>query len=634
MIQLSNIYLKYGDRVLLNNVSLLINQRDRIGLIGRNGAGKSTLFGIITNDIGSESGSVQIPKGIDVGLLRQVLEVPQDKSIIDYTMEIFTQIKEYEKEIDGINEQLGVREDYQSDDYQKLIDRLSAVTEHLQILENAQKEGEAEKVLKGLGFSHNELSGLVKNLSGGWKMRVELARLLLQKPNLLMLDEPTNHLDIESIIWLENYLRSYPGSVMVISHDQMFLNGICNRIVEVERGKLYDYKGTYSKFLLHKEERMTQMESTYKNQQKVIAEKERTITRFMAKATKTKMAQSMKKQLDKMERVEVVESDTKGMNISFPPAPRSGVVVAQTKNLYKSYGDKKVLEDIDFQIDRHDRIAFVGQNGQGKSTLAKILIEQIEASSGESNLGHNIEIAYYAQNQTELFDRNKTLLETIEEVIPEEIRTRARGILGAFLFSGEDVEKKVSVLSGGERSRLAFACMLVRPANFLVLDEPTHHLDIISKNILKDAIQRYDGTLLVVSHDRTFLEDLTTKTYEFRDRKIYEHLGDVTEFLKKKEMENFREVEMRTKEKKKEKPGKPKSKLSREQEKEQKRIVKNTERRIGQLEEKISAFEQKMVDPDFYKSPEAQKEMAAYEDLKKQLEQQMAKWEDAIEKLG
>ena len=633
MVQLNNIYLKYGDRVLLNHVNLLISPRDKIGLIGRNGAGKSTLFAILTDEIRSDEGQVQIPKGVDIGILKQVLNVPQDKSVIDYTLEVFSNIKAYEKEIDEINEELGTREDYQSDSYQKMIDRLSEITEQLQILENAQKEGEAEKVLKGLGFKQNELAGLVAHLSGGWKMRVELAKLLLQKPNLLLLDEPTNHLDIESIIWLEQYLQNYPGAVMVISHDQAFLDAVSKRIIEVELGKLYDYKGSYTNYLVYKEERQELMENAYKNQQKIIAQKERTITRFMAKESKTKMAQSMKKQLDKLERIEIVSSDDKGMNIAFPPAPRSGVIVAEAKNVNKSYGDKEVLKGINFKIDRQDKVAFVGQNGQGKSTLAKMLMNHIDPSDGSCELGHNVEIAYYAQNQTELFDRNKTLLQTIEDVIPEEIRTKGRSILGAFLFSGDDAEKKVSVLSGGEKARLAFACMLTRPANLLVLDEPTHHLDIISKNILKEAIINYDGTLLVVSHDRSFLDGLTNKTYEFRDRKIHEYLGDVNEFLSKRAMDSFREVEMKTK-KKSAAPQQKVQQLDREEEKKQKRIVQNSERKIGKLEEQIEVIELKMADPTFYNQPDSDTVLAKYKDLKNQLKQQMELWEQAVEKLG
>jgi len=633
MVQLNNIYLKYGDRVLLNHVSLLISPRDKIGLIGRNGAGKSTLFAILTDEIRPDEGNIQIQKGVDVGILKQVLNVPKDKSVIEYTLEVFSNIKAFEKEIEAINAELLVREDYESDSYQKMIDRLSEITEHLQILENAQKEGEAEKVLKGLGFKQHELDGLVTTLSGGWKMRVELAKLLLQKPQVLLLDEPTNHLDIESIIWLESYLQNYPGAVIVISHDQAFLDAVSKRIIEVELGRIYDYKGTYSEYLVQKVERQELMENAYKNQQKVIAQKERTITRFMAKASKTKMAQSMKNQLDKLERIELVGSDDKGMNITFPPAPRSGVIVAEAKNVSKSFGENHVLNSINLKIDRHDKVAFVGQNGQGKSTLAKMLMDQLDTSNGECILGHNVEIAYYAQNQTELFDRNKTLLQTIEDIIPEEIRTKARSILGAFMFSGEDAEKKVSVLSGGEKARLALACMLTRPANLLVLDEPTHHLDIISKNILKEAIIKYDGTLLVVSHDRSFLDGLTSKTYEFRDQKIHEYLGDVNEFLSKRAMDSFREVEMRTKNKSATIEEKP-HQLDREEEKKQKRVIQNAERKIAKCEEKIAAIEIKMSDPTFFEQADKDKILADYKSLKNQLSEQMEQWEKAVELLG
>ncbi|MEM9258703.1 MAG: ABC-F family ATP-binding cassette domain-containing protein, partial [Bacteroidota bacterium] len=517
MLSATGIYQQYGDRVLFNHVSFVIMPRDKVGLVGRNGAGKSTMLKIIAGDQGSDEGKVVRPTGSTLGFLHQEMDLPTGRTVMEETLTAFAHIQEMEQRLADMTKAMEIRTDYESDDYAKFLEEFTALTERFAIIGGITMEAEAERVLKGLGFQQKDFQRQTTEFSGGWQMRIELAKMLLQRPDYLLLDEPTNHLDIESIIWLENWLSTYSGAVITISHDKQFLDNVTNRTLEIDMGKVYDYKAGYSKYVELQADRREKAEAAFENQQKVIAEKERTINRFMAKATKTKMAQSMQKQLDKMERIELDETNNAVMNLRFPKAPRSGAVTLQAKNVTKSYGDLNVLRGVDLKIDRGDRVSFVGQNGQGKTTLAKILIDKIPATAGEVELGHNVTVGYYAQNQSDSLDGKKTLLETMEEVSPPEMRTRLRGILGAFLFSGEDVEKKVSVLSGGERARLAMACMLLRPFSLLVLDEPTNHLDMVSKDMLKQAIMDYDGTLVVVSHDREFLAGLTDRTIEFRD---------------------------------------------------------------------------------------------------------------------
>jgi len=458
-------------------------------------------------------------------------------------------------------------------------------------------------------------------------MRVELAKMLLECPDYLLLDEPTNHLDIESIIWLEQYLQVYPGAVILISHDKQFLDSITKRTVEIELGSVYDYKAPYSKYLALRKERKAKQLAAYENQQRVIAQKERTITRFMAKATKTKMAQSMQKQLDKIERIEIESENSQLMRLHFTPAPRSGEVVVEGRQVVKRYGEKTVLDGVDFKVLRGDRVAFVGQNGQGKTTLAKILVGNLDHTAGGVKLGYNVSIGYYAQNQSETLDINQTVLETIEGESPPEMRTKVRAILGAFLFSGEDVDKKVMVLSGGERARLALACMLLRPFNLLVLDEPTNHLDIASKEILKKALMDYDGTLLVVSHDRDFLAGLTKTTLEFRDRQLHEYLGDINFFLEKRQMDNMREVELATA--KTQQAAIPRKELSYEERKKLLRAVSKAEKKIERLEEEIERVEVQMGAPDFYQHSDREKITNRYQAAKKELEEAMEAWEEA-----
>ena len=637
MISATNIFVKYGDRVLLDKVTLVVQISDRIGLVGRNGAGKSTLLKIIAREITPDEGTIAIPNEGTMGFLHQEMFLPKGKTIMEEALTAFKAVREIEDRIAEINELFTTRTDYESESYSKLLEEFSDINDRFQLMGGATMQADAERVLKGLGFKDGDMHRLTDEFSGGWQMRIELAKLLLQKPDYLLLDEPTNHLDIESIIWLEQFLKTYPGAVIVISHDKQFLNNVTNRTVEVELGKLFDYKAAYSKFMQLRQERREIQQSSFQNQQKVIAQKERTITRFMAKATKTKLAQSMQKQLNKMERIEVDSEDTAAMNINFQPAPRSGQIVVDAKGVKKSYGQLDVLDDIALKLDRGDRVSFVGQNGQGKTTLAKILVGIEPRTGGDVTLGHNVQVGYYAQDQAEALQPNLTILQVMENASPPEMRTKLRNILGAFLFSGEDVEKKVSVLSGGERARLALACLLLKPFNLLLLDEPTNHLDIISKDVLKQALQKYDGTLIVVSHDRDFLADLSSRTIEFRDKKLYEHIGDINAFLEKRKMDNMREVELQKSKpaKKATTPNAPKE-LSKEEKQEQKKLqrsVQYAERKIEQTEEKIAKIEADMAVAGFYESADADKIMKQYKEAQKELEVAMEEWESLVEEL-
>jgi ATP-binding cassette subfamily F protein 3 len=631
MINASNILVKYGDRVLLNNLNLVIGTGDKVGLVGRNGAGKSTLLKIIAGYIRPDEGQVARPSESTLGFLHQEMELPLGKTVMQETLTAFEEAKRLEQRIAEINDEFGQRDDYDSPAYMRLLEEFSEANDRFLMLGGPSMQADAERVLKGLGFKQKDFGRQTKEFSGGWQMRIELAKMLLQRPDYLLLDEPTNHLDIESIIWLERFLKDYSGAVILISHDKQFLDNVTARTIEVELGNLYDYKAPYSKYVLLREERRGKQMAAYQNQQRVIAQKERTINRFMAKATKTSMAQSMQKQLDKMERVEVAEEDTATMNLRFPPAPRSGQVVIDGKNLSKAYGELLVLDGVDLKLDRGDRVAFVGQNGQGKTTLAKIIVRELTLSSGQLDYGHNVQIGYYAQNQSDTLQSKLTVLETMEMASPPEMRTRLRAILGAFMFSGEDADKKVSVLSGGERARLALACLLLRPFNLLVLDEPTNHLDMLSKDVLKQAILDYDGTLIVVSHDREFLGGLTNRTLEFRDRQLHDYLGDVNFFLEKRELDNMREVEMSSPSAAAARSAAAKPELSYEERKRLLRNLSNAEKRVDRLEGEIAALEEKMQAPTFFESPEAAKTTQLYQQKQRELEQAMEEWETAQE---
>ncbi len=630
MITVSNVYVQYGERILLDRINVTIGNRDKVGLVGRNGAGKSTLLKIIAGEQSPQEGQVVRPSESTLGFLHQEMELPLGKTVIDEAMTAFAEAMKMEERMAVINDEMAERTDYESEGYHQLIEEFTSLNERFQLVGGTSMQAEAEKVLKGLGFKDTDMGRLVDEFSGGWKMRIELAKMLLQRPDYLLLDEPTNHLDIESILWLETFLRDYSGAVILISHDKEFLDVITKRTVEVELGKLFDYKASYSDFVALREERREKQRAAYENQQRVIAEKERTINRFMAKATKTKMAQSMQKQLDKMDRIEIDDADTATMNIRFPAAPRSGQVVVEAKDLKKAYGDILVLDEVDFKMDRGDRVAFVGQNGQGKTTLAKILINELPYTGGTVKLGHNVTVGYYAQNQSDTLHGSRTVLETMEDEAPAEMRPQVRNILGAFMFSGEDVEKKVSVLSGGERARLAMACLLLNPFNLLVLDEPTNHLDILSKDVLKQALKDYDGSLIVVSHDREFLSDLTNRTVEFRDRHLYEYIGDVNAFLEKRQLDNMRDVEKQSKAAKTTpSPQTPKPTLSYEERKQLQRAISNAEKKVERLEENIDKMEKAMADPAFYERDDSEKKMKEYGQMKQDLEAAMGEWEEA-----
>lgn len=634
MIQIQQLFLQYGDRILFDEIDLSISPGEKVGLVGRNGAGKSTLLKLMAGEQKADGGQINYPRETTICYLHQDLLIRKELTVMELARLAFDDIERMEKRLEVVNTELAERTDYESDAYSNLIVELGTLTDKLHVLEPGKIEADIERVLKGLGFRQEDFQRPLGEFSGGWQMRVELARMLLQRPDFLLLDEPTNHLDIESIIWLEGFLKNYPGTVILISHDRQFLDHITLRTIEIELGKAHDYKANYSRYLVLREERREKLVAAYENQQRVIAEKERTISRFMAKASKTKMAQSMQKQLQKMDRIEMDNADTHAMNLRFAEPPRSAEVVVKAEKIYKSYGDLKVLEEVDFQLERGQKIAFIGQNGQGKTTLAKMLVGAEQPSSGVIQLGSNVFVGYYAQNQAETLDPKLTLLQTLELRSPEEMRPRLRGILGSFMFSGEDVDKRVSVLSGGERARLALAALLLHPLNFLLLDEPTNHLDMLSKDVLKSALKNYKGTLLVVSHDRDFLRGLTDTVVEFRNRRIHTFLGDIDYYLERRAFEDMRQVELkdantsaaavtvRTAE-----PLQPEA-LRQVQ-----RQIQNAERRISKLEEEIRTLEQEMADPAFYEKADSKRLLNTYEQKKEELAAQYQSWEELAQQV-
>ena len=636
MIAVSNVELHFSGRVMFDKVSFLINDNDKIGLTGRNGAGKSTLLKVLKGLQPIDGGDIMYPKGTIIGYLPQELHSQSTLSVMDETKKAFELVMQFVNEKEKIMHEMETRTDYESDSYMELIERLGEVEHQIEVHDGYSVEEQTERVLKGLGFEPTDFEKEMKSLSGGWQMRVELAKILLAKPDLVLLDEPTNHLDIESVLWLEKFLKDYPGAIMMVSHDRSFLDGITNRTIEVVAGDIDDYNAPYSKYLELRKERREMQIGAKKNQDREIAQIERNIERFRAKASKATFAQSLIKKLDKMERVEVEEEDASAMNLRFPSAQASGKVVVVAEHISKAYGEKKVITDQSFQIDRGEKIAFVGKNGMGKTTLTRILVDGL-SHEGTFTLGHNVTVGYYAQHAADSMDPANTVLDTVDRVAVGDIRTKLRDMLGCFLFKGEDVFKKVKVLSGGEKGRLALCKMILEPRNFLVLDEPTNHLDIMSKEILKNAIKQFDGTVIIVSHDRDFLHNLTTKTFEFTKDGIKEHIGDINDFLEKKQVEDMRllakkdevkkpEVKVQKVEEKKPDPNKDTKKLKIEIEKSEQKIA-DLETKLAELDKKLQNSEQfaeLSKDPNFFTN---------YEALKKQLEAEMANWEKLSEQL-
>ncbi|RAJ08089.1 ABC-F family ATP-binding cassette domain-containing protein [Arenibacter echinorum] len=628
MLNIHNLSVSFGGEYLFEEISFRLNSGDRVGLIGKNGAGKSTLLKILSKDMPIDSGTIASDKDIKMGFLRQDIDFELGRTVQEEAHQAFEEIKALELRLDEINHQLAERTDYESEAYNQLIIDLNDVTHHYEILGGYNYQGETEKVLLGLGFKREDFDRKTETFSGGWRMRIELAKLLLQSNDVLLLDEPTNHLDIESIIWLENFLKNYSGGVMIVSHDKMFLDNVTNRTIEISLGRIYDYNKPYSKYLVLRNEIKQQQLNAQKNQEKEIQQAERLIEKFRAKSTKASMAQSLIKKLDKMERIEVDEDDNSVMNLRFQISVTPGKVVTEIEGLSKSYGDNHVLEKIDLLIERDSKTAFVGQNGQGKSTLAKIMVGDLD-HKGHLKLGHNVQIGYFAQNQAEYLDGEKTILDTMLDAANEKNRSKVRDILGSFLFRGDEVEKYVKVLSGGERNRLALAKMLLQPFNVLVMDEPTNHLDIKSKNVLKQALQNFDGTLILVSHDRDFLQGLTNKVYEFRDGSIKEYLGDIDFYLEQRKVEDFRAIEKKqTVVQKKEKP----------QEKhidfEDQKKIKSLKNKLSSAESDIARLEKEIagIDHDLLMNYDATIAKAnffdAYQKKKKNLENLMKTWEN------
>ena len=650
MISLDNLTVSYGGWTLFDNISFLINPKDRIGLVGRNGAGKTTLLRIITGEQQPTSGHVTLNGECTIGYLPQTMRVADTTTLAEETAKAFDEVLRLEAEIASLTREIAERTDYESAGYEQLLHRLNDAQDHYHILGGDTREADIEKTLLGLGFKRTDFGRATSEFSGGWRMRIELAKLLLRRPSIFLLDEPTNPLDIESIQWLEEYLKNYNGAVLLISHDRAFLDNVTNRTVELSLGKVTDYKVSYSKYVVLRAERRAQQMAAYENQQRMIEKTEEFIEKFRYKPTKSNQVQSRIKQLERLERLEIEEEDLSTLNIKFPPAPRSGQIVAEINEAGMSFGTKHVFSGANFIIEKGDKIALVGRNGEGKTTLARMLIGQLTPTEGSVRLGANVNIGYYAQNQDDLMDGEFTVYDTLDRVAVGDIRTRLRDILGAFLFRGEDIDKKVKVLSGGERARLAMARMMLEPRNLLILDEPTNHMDMRSKDILKSAIMKYDGTVVVVSHDREFLDGMVQKVYEFRDGGVKEYLGGIYYFLEKRKLESLQEIERR------DAPAKPAAnpaanpaaksaaqpaanrdaaasgKLTYEQRKEQekqlrklRRAVETVEAELAEIEKQIAAYDAKFAAATEYNEADYK----AYNDLKARYDHQMHEWEKA-----
>ena len=637
MLSVQGLGLHHSGNYLFRDVNFTIKRADKIGLVGKNGAGKSTLLKILSNEINFYEGNV-VPEGnITIGILKQDLDFVKGRSVWDETMQAFEQINKWQSELEQVNEQLATRTDYESEEYTNLIHRMTDLNDLLQHHDAYNLEGDVEKILLGLGFKADDFNKITDTFSGGWRMRIELAKLLLQNNDLLLLDEPTNHLDMESIIWLENFLKDYSGAIVLVSHDKQFMTAVCNRTFDVNNKKIDDYKANYSKYLELRKERREKLMQAKKNQDAEIKQMEDNINKFRASATKASFAQSLIKKLEKIERIEIDNEDVSKFNIRFEPSITPGKVIFEAENLGKSYGDKQVFDNVNFFVERGDRIALLGQNGQGKTTLAKILSGNIKDFSGTWNLGHNVNIGYFAQNQEEVLDPNKTVLQEAEDTATEETRPRVRDLLGSFLFSGEDVEKKTKVLSGGERNRLALCKLLLRPFNTLIMDEHTNHLDIQSKEIIKLALQKYEGTLIVISHDREFLQGLADKIFEFRNGEMKEFLGNIDEYLEYRQKESIREISMEKAKLDSKKTNTLEQKISTQHivEKENKKNFvskeqKNILNKIQKIEDKITTLEQeiKNFEDDFSKNNPTEEALNLYKAKQTELETIMEEWEN------
>ena len=634
MISLDNLTISYGGWTLFDGISFMINPKDRIGLVGKNGAGKTTLLRVITGEQQPTEGAVTINGECTIGYLPQQMRVADTTSLVAETAKAFDEVLRIEAEIERLTTEIGSRTDYESEEYADLIHRLNDYNDRYHILGGDTREADIERTLLGLGFKRTDFERPTREFSGGWRMRIELAKLLLRRPSIFLLDEPTNHLDIESIQWLEEYLKNYNGAVLLISHDRAFLDNVTTRTVEISLGKAYDYKVPYSKYVVLRTERRAQQMAAYENQQRLIEKTEEFIEKFRYKPTKSNQVQSRIKQLEKLDRIEVDEEDLSRLNIKFPPAPRTGQIVAEVKGVGKAFGEKRIFSNAEFTIERGQKIALVGRNGEGKTTFARMLIGELEATEGDIKLGANVNIGYYAQNQDDLMDGEFTVFDTLDRVAVGDIRTRLRDILGAFLFRGEDIDKKVKVLSGGERSRLAMARLMLEPYNLLILDEPTNHMDMRSKDILKDALQKFDGTVVVVSHDREFLDGLVDRIYEFRDGGVREYLGDIWYFLEKRKVESLQEIERKDRPAQSEKTSDTPTagKMTYEQKKEQEKILRKLRKTVEGIEEELAKVEGEIAEYDkrFAVATEYNAEdYAQYDTLKQRYDHLMHEWEKA-----
>ena len=632
MISVDNLTVEFGGFTLFDGVSFVVNKKDRIALVGKNGAGKSTMLKIFAGLQSPTSGAISKPKEVTIGYLPQQMTLTDTRTVREEAETAFDHVRQLEETINRLNEELANRTDYESAGYQALINRVTSLSEHYQMMGGNNYYAELERTLIGLGFKRSDLDRPTAEFSGGWRMRIELAKLLLRSPDVLLLDEPTNHLDIESIQWLETFIATRANAVILVSHDRAFLDNTTTRTIEIELGRIYDYRAKYSDYVVLRKERREQQLRAYENQQKMIADTEAFIERFRYKATKAVQVQSRIKQLDKVERIEVDEVDTAMLNLKFPPAPRSGSYPVIAEEVAKRYGDHLIFDHVTFTIHRGDKVAFVGKNGEGKSTLVKCIMGEITDYTGKLELGHNVKIGYFAQNQAQLLDENRTVFETIDYVAQGDIRTKIRDILGAFMFGGEASDKKVKVLSGGERTRLAMIRLLLEPVNLLILDEPTNHLDMRSKDVLKDALKAFDGTVIVVSHDREFLDGLVDKVYEFGNQRVVEHLGGIYDFLEKKKMDNLRELERTTKATSTvvmdEEPSQ--NKLSYEARKEQSKAIKRQEKAVADLERRIAELESRIAEIETrLATPDGAADTALYEEYataKRELSETMDQW--------